>query len=152
MQTERRTTPYPFTWEIPAGVATVAAVLLVAGVHLGRGLANWLAGTGWHWPPAAALVTSVPEVLAGDATAGLVPSLATAASGAAVLGWVAAVEVLVLIVGTVAGAWLLRRWGPGRLKGMATVSEAEASLGLSRLRRVRRIIRPDLYPGRRARS
>ncbi|MCA0252993.1 MAG: hypothetical protein LCH76_12055 [Actinobacteria bacterium] len=152
MQTERRTTPYPFTWEVPAGVVTVVAVLLVAGVHFGRGLANWMAGAGWHWPGTVSLVTSVPEVLAGDATAGLVPSLATAASGAAVLGWVVAVEVFVLIVGTAVGAWLLRRWGPGRLKGMATVSEAEASLGLSRLRRVRRIIRPDLYPARRARS
>lgn len=145
MQTERRHTPYPFTWEIPAGLLVATTVLLVLGVHAGRAVANWTAGAGWHWPVPAALFTSVPAVLAGDADAGLGATIRSAASPGFLLGCVLAVEVVVLIVGAAVTTWCLRRWGPGRLKGMASPAEAEASLGLSRLRRVRHIIRPDLY-------
>ncbi len=44
-----------------------------------------------------------------------------------------------------AATYLLGRRGPGGMHGMASTVDAEASLGLSRLRRVRPIIRPDLY-------
>jgi len=39
----------------------------------------------------------------------------------------------------------LDRWGPGRMKGMATRGEADKLLGLTLLRRNRALIRPDLY-------
>ena len=52
---------------------------------------------------------------------------------------------LLLAVAITAAIWVVRRWGPNRMKGMATADEAEAILGLSRLRRVAPIIRPDLY-------
>lgn len=146
MQTERRHTPYPFTWEIPAGILAATGLLFVLGIHLGRGIANWFAAAGWHWPAAPALLTSLPGVLSGDANAGLDSVLLSAASPAQVLGWVAVTEVALLITGVVLAAVVLRRWGPGCLRGMATPAQAEASLGLSRLRRVRQIIRPDLYP------
>jgi len=42
--------------------------------------------------------------------------------------------------------WAARRWGPGRMKGMASPGEAEQVLGLTRLRRNAPLIRPDLYP------
>ena len=148
MQTERRHTPYPFTWEIPAGIVTAAALALVLGVHAGRAVANWSVGSGWLWPIATALFSSLPAVLGGDADAGLGRTLPSAADPSQVLGWMAAVEVLILLIGISVTAYCLRRWGPGRLKGMATPAEAEASLGLSRLRRVRRFIRPDLYAPR----
>ena len=38
-----------------------------------------------------------------------------------------------------------RRWGPGRLRGMASRTEAASLLGLPRLRRHRAVIRPDLH-------
>lgn len=149
MQTDRRNNPYPFTWEIPAGIVAATGLLLVLGVHLGRGIANWFADAGWRWPPTTALLTSLPAVLSGDANAGLDSALSSAASPAQVLGWVTAAEAVLLVASTVLVVVALRRWGPGRLRGMATPAEAEASLGLSRLRRVRHIIRPDLRPAHR---
>lgn len=150
MQIERRQNPYPLTWEVPAGILATAALLLVLGVHLGRGLANWSADAGWHWPQPTALFTSLPAILGGDADAGLPTALAGAATPSELLGWVIAAEILILLAGIILTAAGLRRWGPGRLKGMATPAEAEASLGVSRLRRVRRVIRPDLYSANRA--
>ena len=40
---------------------------------------------------------------------------------------------------------LVRRFGPGRVRGMATRSQAETLLGLRRLRAVAPVVRPDLY-------
>lgn len=148
MQVERRKSPYPLTWEIPVVSLGAACLLLVLGVHAGRSLANWFAGAGWHWTTPTALFTSLPAVVGGDAVAGLATHLRDAASPAQVLGWVVAVEAVVMVLGIALAAYALRRWGPGRLKGMATAAEAEAALGLSRLRRVRRVIRPDLYAPR----
>jgi hypothetical protein len=87
-------------------------------------------------------------VLGGDATAGLTGHLSEPAAPADVFGWIVGTELLIVVVGTILAVAALRRWGPGRLKGMATAAEAEASLGRTRLRRVRHIIRPDLYPAR----
>lgn len=148
MQTERRHTPYPLTWEVPAGMLAAAVLLSCLGVHLGRGIANWIAGAGWQWPRPAALFTSLPAVLGGHANAGLDTARLAAASPGTVVSWVVAAEIILLVAGAAATIVGLRRWGPGRLKGMATPAEAEASLGVSRLRRVRHVIRPDLYPSR----
>lgn len=148
MQTERRHNPYPFTWEVPAGIIATFTLLIVLGVHLGRGLANWTAGAGWHWPPPAALFTAVPGVLTGDAAAGLAIPLRVGAAPGQLLGWVIAVDAIIAAGAIAVAVAGLRRWGPARLKGMATAAEAEAALGASRLRRVRHIIRPDLYPAR----
>ena len=145
MQVERRQNPYPYTWEIPVGVLAAWALLLVLGVHLGRGIATWFAGAGWHWPEPTGLFTSLPAVLAGDANAGLAMGVAGSVGSGQVLGWVITVEAVLLLAGITVAAWSLRRWGPGRLRGMATAAAAEASLGSSRLRRVRAIIRPDRY-------
>jgi hypothetical protein len=37
------------------------------------------------------------------------------------------------------------RWGPGRLRGMASRGEAERLLGVTRQRKVRSVVRPNLY-------
>lgn len=92
----------------------------------------------------------MPGVLAGDAAAGLALPLQVGAPPGQLLGWVITVEVIIAAATITVTAAGLRRWGPGRLKGMATAAEAEAALGASRLRRVRPIIRPDLYPANRA--
>lgn len=146
LQTNRRHDPYPLTWEIPAGALTLLLTLAALGVHLGRGLANWSAGNGWTWPTGRALFSSIPAVLTGHASAGLDTLPATPATPAAVIGWIIASETALLLAAALAILSLLRRWGPGRMRGMASRTDAETTLGLTRLRRTRSIIRPDLYP------
>jgi hypothetical protein len=146
LQTERRRNPYPLTWEIPVGAATMTLVLAALGVQLGRSLAHYSVGAGWTWPHGRALFTSITSVLAGQPTAGLQPTPAVAATPGAVTGWIIAVELVLLILAATAAVLTLRRWGPGRLRGMATPAQTRDTLGALRLRRVRTIIRPDLYP------
>ncbi len=153
LQTDRRIDPYPFTWEIPAGILTAVLVAGSIGVQVGRGIANWLAGSRWTWPEGRRLFSSLPEVLGGSAIAGLTAPPVHPAQPNAVIGWVIVIDLILLAVLAVTAFYLLRRWGPGRMHGMASTVDAEASLGLSRLRRDRPIIRPDLYlPARRHRD
>lgn len=144
-QAGRRRDPYPLTWEIPVGVLTTWLLLACLGVHLGRGAANWLAGAGWTWPSGRALFASLPRVLAGDPTAGITTHGAAAEPGA-VYGWIITTEILILAATISAALWAWRRWGPERMRGMASPAEAEQILGITRLRRTASIIRPDLHP------
>lgn len=150
MQSSRRADPYRFTWEIPTAVIVGVLLVLVFGVHLGRAGANVLVGAGWAWPDREALFTSLPGVVTGHAGAGLSDVPAVAASGLLWSSMVATELVLVVLLG-----WALKegldRWGPRRLQGMATRVDAEAMLGVTRLRKVSSIIRPDLYGAKRAR-
>jgi hypothetical protein len=147
-QRERRTDPYPLTWEIPSAIFAGSLLALVLGVHLGRGLANLAAGGGWAWPAPARLLRGAIDVLRGDAGAGLA-GVVPGASPDTLLVWVFAVE-LVVMAAYVALLWLfLHRWGPNRTLGVAGVDEARRLLGRQRLHAARPIIRPDLY-GRRA--
>ena len=139
MQRERRQNPYPWTWEIPAGVACAVLLVLAIGVHLGNGLAHLTRGQGWTWPAQSQLFASIPTVLNSAPTTSRVGAQA----------WVITVELLLiggLGWGTVA-SW--QRWGPSRLKGVATRDQAEQVLGSTRLRKVAPIVRPDLHPVRR---
>lgn len=145
LQADRRRNPYPYTWEIPIGILTGWLLLTGLGIQLGRALANATAGAGWTWPAGRALYTSIPAILAGNPTAGLAPSRA-AASPAALHAWLIAVQLIILAGYTVVLIWAGRRWGPGRMKGMASPAEAEQVLGLTRLRRNAALIRPDLHP------
>lgn len=155
LQRQRRTDPYPWTWEPAAGAATLLVVLMLLGVHAGRALATAVTGHGFTWPTTAHLITSLPAVLAGDPTAGLPPgtlprhtvdihtNLLYAAIGA--------VEILILTGSVLATWWTLSRHGPGRMQGMANRAQAERLLGITRLRANRHIIRPDLNPTRQTR-
>jgi len=143
-QRERRADPYPLTWEIPAAVFAGSLLALVLGVHLGRGLANLAAGAGWAWPVPTLLFSSTIGVLQGEPGAGL-HDVAPLASPEALLAWVFAVELIVMVAYVVL-IWLcLHRWGPNRTLGVATVDEARRLLGRQRLYAARRVIRPDLY-------
>ena len=53
------------------GVVLMILLVLVCGVHLGRAIANVLAGAIWACPGGFELFRSLPEVLRGDAGAGL---------------------------------------------------------------------------------
>lgn len=157
MQRERRRDPYPWTWE-PAVLAIACVVLTLAvGVQLGRGLANLLAGAGWTWPDgqtsmgfssplAGSFWTSLPGVIGGDSDAGLATPIP---DGTAIplLVWIclAVVEVTLTVSLVAVIAFVLKRWGPGRMRGMASRAEAESLLGVSRLRKVADVVRPDLY-------
>ena len=150
LQRARRHDPYPGTWEIPLLVCVLLVLGLAVGVQLGRSLANLLAGAGWTWPvDQATFWRTIPAVAGGDAAAGLPAQTAGTADGLASPGlvWtgIGIVELLMLIGAGWVAVWALRRWGPGRLKGMATRVEAERILGLTRLRKVSSIVRPDLY-------
>ena len=145
MQRSRRHNPYPLTWEIPLAVACTVLLALVHGVHVGRGIANLAAGAGWLWPDNTWLFRTLPAVLAGDPTAGIHTS-GPVAGPAGLRMWLVATEVAVVALLAAVGMFVLRRWGPNRLKGMASPDEAERLLGVSRLRRVRHVIRPDLHP------
>lgn len=143
-QRERRADPYPLTWEIPAAVFAGSLLALVLGVHLGRGLANLAAGAGWAWPVPTLLFSSAIGVLQGEPGAGL-HDVAALASPEALLAWVFAVELIVMVAYVVL-IWLcLHRWGPNRTLGVASVDEARRLLGRQRLYTAGKVIRPDLY-------
>jgi hypothetical protein len=145
MQRSRRHNPYPLTWEIPLAVACTVLLALVLGVHIGRGIANLAAGAGWLWPDSTWLFRSVPAVLAGDATAGI-HTRGPVAVPAGLRVWLVVAEFAVVVLLALVGTFVVRRWGPNRLKGMASPDETERLLGVSRLRRARQLIRPDLQP------
>ncbi len=160
MQRERRRDPYPWTWEIPVAVALTALFVIVIGLQLGRSVANLLAGAGWTWPTSdvranagafpspigTAFWTSLPGVLGGHADAGLPTPTPDSLTGRGLV-WVslAITEVALLSAAAWVVVWAYQRWGPGRMRGMATAAEAEKILGLTRLREVAGIVRPDLY-------
>lgn len=159
MQRERRRDPYPWTWEIPLAGVLVVVLVLAVSVQLGRSLANAIAGAGWTWPDSSAgagtsplgtsFWSSIPRVVAGDSVAGLAAPVHADVAGTGLL-WASLLLFLTAaccVLGLV-GHRLLRRWGPGRMRGMATPMEAEQLLGLSRLRSVVGVVRPDLTTDR----
>jgi hypothetical protein len=148
-QQSRRRDPYPWTWEVPVGVVLVIWLVLAGGVHLGRAIANVLAGAGWSFPPLVDLFSSLPGVLRGDAGAGLAGLDGGLPSPMTFWVCLAATELMLMAVCVFLLKLALQRWGPGRMKGMASVDEAERLLGVTRLRKVRAVVRPDLYGRRR---
>lgn len=135
MQRARRHNPYPLTWEIPLGITCAILLTLAVGIHLGNALAHLTAGQPWAWPQARDVLSSIPAVLAAEpASAAVHPRV-----------WIITVELL--LTGSLGWAaystW--QRWGPSRLKGMATSEQAEQVLGVRRLRKVAAIVRPDLH-------
>ena len=149
-QRSRRHDPYPWTWEIPTCVVVVILLVMVCGVHLGRGIANVVAGAGWVFPERAELFKRLPAVLQGDAGAGIDGLDGLISSSTALWTYIAATELVLLIACVVLLKMVLARWGPARMRGMASSAEAERLLGVRRLRRVRAVIRPDLYGKRRS--
>lgn len=148
-QYDRRQTPYATTWEIPAAVAGAVAFVTVIGLHLGRALATLIGAGQWTWPTN--LFSGLLGVLQGHAAAGLDPHTAHRITSAhlapALVQTITAVTTLTVVGATCGlGLWGWARLGPSRIKGMATRHETETTLGVTRLRAQRSVIRPDLYP------
>ena len=144
MQRSRRTTPYPFTWEIPVGIVLAVLLALVLALQAGRSVANLVAGNGWVFVDRVALFSTLGPLLSGEADAGL-SAVIRPASVELLWTCIGIVELLVIVVIGWAVKLGLDRWGPARLRGMATATQAEALLGRARLRRHAKVIRPDLY-------
>ena len=140
MQRERRHNPYQWTGEIPVAIACAVLLVLAVGVHLGNGLAHLTSGHGWTWPASSQLFASLPTILTNPTdTVGVHP-------------WIATVELLLLggLAWVAVASW--QRWGPSRLKGVATREQAEQVLGLTRLHKIAPVVRPDLHTTRRTRG
>jgi hypothetical protein len=99
--------------------------------------------------PCLNLFSSLPAVLRGAAGAGLVDLHGPGASPSSLLMCIGTTELILLAATVLLIKFGLDRWGPGRTRGVATSSEAERLLGVARLRRSRRIVRPDMYGKRR---
>lgn len=140
------------------GVALAGGFALVTGLQLGRSLANLVAGAGWTWPDpdagqfaspiGTAFWTSLPGVVTGDSSAGLAQHQASSdrlAGTSLTWGCLIVTDLLVVIALGWLAIFVLQRWGPGRMRGMATSAEAERMLGVTRLRKVAGIVRPDLH-------
>lgn len=140
------------------GVFLAGGFALVMGLQLGRSLANLVAGAGWTWPDpdagqftspiGTAFWTSLPAVVTGDSSAGLAQREASngrLAGPSLTWGCLAVTELLVVVALGWLAIFILQRWGPGRMRGMATSAEAERMLGVTRLRKVAGIVRPDLH-------
>jgi len=123
------------------------AMVLLLGVQVGRGLANWVAGAGFTWPPANNVVTSIVRVIDGNAAAGHPDThpLGSLAAAGPLHRSLIGTELALLVAYGVATFLVLRTWGPWRVLGMASREEAERLLGRTRLRKVADVIRPDLY-------
>ena len=149
LQSGRRSNPYPWTWEVPLAILAAVFLTLALGIHLGRTLANLAAGGGWQFTAREQLFISLPQLLQGDASAGLLTTPSHAASGRNLAFWVASTEAIVAALITYVLVEALRRWGPGKVHGMATSAESAKLLGAERLRRNAPLIRPDIHHGRR---
>lgn len=129
-----------WSWEPFAAIFLISTLLVLPAVHLGRGTALFFSGDGWHWPPTNEAFSSIAGVLTGDPYAGL--DLTGDASP--ILAWILGVACVTagwIIVGIVASV-MLRQY---RFKGMASRTQAEDLLGAGRLRKNRKVVRPDLY-------
>lgn len=135
MQRDRRHNPYPLTWEIPLGIVCAVLLTFAVGVHLGNGLAHLTAGQPWAWPQSRDLFATIPAVLTAEPKPPAVDPRT----------WIVTVELL--LTGSLgwAGYSTWQRWGPSRLKGMASREQAEQVLGIRRLRTAAAIVRPDLH-------
>lgn len=158
MQRARRRDPMPWTAEIALVAGILILLSLLAGIQAGRTVANLLAGAGWTWPvDQAAFWRSLFAVTTqGDAAAGLPrPRPTELADPPLVWGGILATELLTFVGLVLAACYLYQRWGPGRVHGMANAGDAQRMLGLTRLRTVAPVVRPDLYgkpAARRARA
>lgn len=151
MQSDRRRTDYPLTWEPLAAAAAGGFVILIAGVQVGRAVANLIAGQGLTLPMRHTWLRSVPAILTGDAAAGLSSPPTDPASPALVWVSIGLTELVTIAALIWAGTLLRHRFGAGQIRGTAKPGQIATVLGPTRLRTNRHIIRPDLYAGPHAR-
>ena len=139
--------PYPWTWEIPLVTVLAILVLIIFGAHLGRAIANGLrvrtGGFRIGW-----ICSAACQLFCAGTPRQVWLILTGRSHRRPPFSCVVATELILLAVTVLLLKWGLDRWGPGRMRGVATAGEAERLLGVTRLRRNRRIVRPDLYRNR----
>lgn len=128
-------------------VVTTVVGGVVCAALVGVGVAAALWGGGWVWPATARDISSAVVGLVGGApAAGYPPGLHARVAGPVPTYLLVALSELLLCVGCLLGARLLRhRLGLGGQKtGFATRAQARRALGTGALRAARPVIRPDL--------
>jgi hypothetical protein len=162
MQRERRRDPYPWSWEIPAAIMLILVVVILTGIQLGRSAANLVAGAGWTWPNTdtgtgtvvsspvgTAFWTSLPGIVGGNSGAGLASSTPTGLAGQGLLwGSITVTELTLLDLTAWAGTYPLSALGSRPDARHGHRQRGRELLGVTRLRRVAPIVRPDLYETR----
>jgi len=140
----RRPDPLPWGWEIPAAGGLAWLCLAAGALLVAQAAASWVSGHGWLWPDSARLFPALGGLITGDVGAGI-EAPDGLPSPVLVVVLVVVVQVALIAVTGWAGWWFWSSMGPGRRHGMASRAEAETILGVGRLRRVRKLVRPDLY-------
>lgn len=147
------THPVPLTWELPVAVLTVGLLLAAVTPLVVQAAVAWVYTGEQAWPHH--LTPALASLAHGDFGTALPPHVADALPSDRLMWVLTAVgEALVLGSAVTAGLWLREvSGGAGRARhGLATPAQAARALGLARLRRTARVIRPDLYPRRTAAS
>jgi type IV secretion system protein VirD4 len=135
----------PITWELPAAGALCWLVLAALLLPAGQGTASWLFGGEFVWPHVS-LLHSLGGLLTGHPGLGLATKdVAHLASGPLIYLLVALAELALFMAASWATVLWWRHLGPGAMQGMAGPGEVERVLGLSNLRKRRKVIRPDLF-------
>ena len=143
----------PLTWEVPAALTAVVLVLVVATPLIVQTLVAWMVAGTFAWP-SNHLGEALLGLLHGHFGHGLAPRPASQLPSD-VLMWVLSAVGEVVVLGTIAvvALWMRDLVGGGKARhGLATSAQAAESLGLPRLRKSARVIRPDLYAGRTRRT
>jgi hypothetical protein len=135
------------TWELPAAIAAAPVAAIALLLPAGQGAACILFGRGWAWPQGTTgLLASLRGLIGGHPGRGLTAEQAARVPPAGGVYLLIVMSELLLIAAVICSVVLLwRRLGPGAHLGMADRLEAETALGLSGLRKARKLIRPDLY-------
>lgn len=145
MQVDRRKESIPWTWEPFVGGLVLCVFVGLVAAQIARGIAYLVSGDGFRWPTADAQMSSAFAVFAGRSAAGLpgtdVPRIDTTWLYTCLVGFEVLAATALIWVGIAA----FRRWGPARMLGMATRTEAQKLLGIARLRSHSAVIRPDLH-------
>lgn len=145
IQLDRRTDLIPWTWEPFAAVAVAYLLSVLVTAQFARATSYLLAGYGWRWPAPEAQLTSSLAIFAAHSSSGLPGSNVPQISPTLLIAVLATFETLGLGALTVAIVEVFLRWGPTRMAGMASRTNAHDLLGMTRIRRHAAVIRPDLY-------
>ena len=138
--------PHPVGWELAVALGVAVPLLSLALLPVGQGVAAWVTGRGWVWPHGrSGVVVAAEGLLIGRPGRAVTILPIRRLPGADVMyGTIGVVELVYWSVVAVGVVVWWRAAGPGVRDGMADRREAVAVLGLSQLRSVRAVIRPDL--------
>ena len=138
----------PPDWRIPLVLFGVWALATLTLLPTAQGIAAYALGGGWAYPvhQLGDIEASVGGLLTGHPGYGLLPpDRAKLASHGATYAVVVLVELVWVTVSIAVLIAVVRYRGTGARSGFASRRDLENAMGLSRLHRRHREIRPDLY-------